>query len=132
MLKKIRYRWENHPLNLILFISLVIRLVSAIFSKGYGMHDDHYLVIEAAQSWIDGYDYNNWLPENRPDGTPTGHSFFYVGLHYLFFRFLEFVGVFDPQIKMLFVRVVHALFSLLTVKYAFKITQRQWNRKAHV
>lgn len=126
MLEKIRFRWENHPLNLILFVSLLIRLISAIFSKGYGMHDDHFLVIEAAQSWIDGYDYNHWLPENRPDGTPTGHSFFYVGLHYLFFRFLEFVGVFDPQVKMLLVRVMHALFSLLTVKYAFKITQRQW------
>ena len=24
------------------------------------MHDDHFLVIEAAQSWVDGYDYKGW------------------------------------------------------------------------
>lgn len=126
MLESLRNRWETQPLNVILFAALLFRLVSAIFSKGYGMHDDHFLVIEAAQSWIDGFDYNHWLPENRPDGIPTGHSFFYVGLHYLFFRLLELLGVFDPQLKMLFVRVIHALLSLLTVKYGYKITERLW------
>ena len=40
------------------------------------MHDDHFLVIEAAQSWVDGEDYNKWLPKNRKDGAPTGHSWF--------------------------------------------------------
>ncbi|MCB0484019.1 MAG: hypothetical protein KDC37_05600, partial [Flavobacteriales bacterium] len=55
----------KYPLPTVLLLALVPRLVAAIFSKGYGMHDDHFLVIEAAQSWLDGFDYNRWLPWNQ-------------------------------------------------------------------
>ena len=77
-------RPEARPLFVLTVIALVPRLVAAFFSQGYFAHDDHFLVIEAASSWADGFDYNNWLPWNQgPDPRPTGHSFFYVGLHYL-------------------------------------------------
>ncbi|MQY78241.1 MAG: hypothetical protein GH151_03475, partial [Bacteroidetes bacterium] len=70
--------WNKNPLLFVLVTGAIVRLLAVFFSKGYGMHDDHFLVIEAAQSWVDDFDYNNWLPINRPDNIPTGHSFFYV------------------------------------------------------
>ena len=49
---------DFNSLKTILFFGLVVRLMASIFSQGYGMHDDHFLIIEASTSWIDGYDYN--------------------------------------------------------------------------
>ena len=46
----------------IVFFAILIRIVAAIFSPGYGMHDDHFLIVEASASWVDGFDYNHWLP----------------------------------------------------------------------
>ena len=91
---------EKRPLLFIIPIAFLIRLLAVIFSPGYLMHDDHFLVIEAAQSWVDKYDYNNWLPENSKDGNPTGHSMFYVGLHYFFFYMLNILNIEDPSFKM--------------------------------
>jgi hypothetical protein len=75
--------WNEKPLRLILIIALLLRLISVLFSRGYEMHDDHFLIIEAPQSWLDGRDYNNWLPWNQEKPEPTGHSFFYTGFHFL-------------------------------------------------
>ncbi|MDA9967663.1 hypothetical protein N9E62_00655 [Salibacteraceae bacterium] len=121
-MERIKYYWNQRPLAFILVAAFLVRIISILFSKGYGMHDDHFLVIEAAQSWVDGEDYNKWLPKNRKDGAPTGHSWFYVGLHYYFFQFLEFIGILGAQTKLYFVRLLHALWYLMAIRYAFKIT----------
>lgn len=122
--------WYNsHPLRFALILGLLLRLVAVFFSKGFGMHDDHFLVIEAAQSWADGTDYNNWLPGSG-NTQPSGHSFFYAGLHFLFFSLLQAIGIVDPEIKMLLVRFVHALLSLSVIYFGFKITQRLSGIKA--
>ena len=121
-MEQIKYHWNHRPLEFILVVAFLVRIVSIVFSKGYGMHDDHFLVIEAAQSWLDGYDYNSWLPKNRKDAAPTGHSWFYVGLHYFFFRFLETIGIVGAQSKLYFVRLLHALWYLLAIRYAYKTT----------
>ncbi|MBL7899477.1 MAG: hypothetical protein JNJ99_13140, partial [Crocinitomicaceae bacterium] len=64
--------WTSY--KTILIAALVIRIIAAIFSQGYGMHDDHFLVIEASSSWVDGYDYNHWLPWSpESKGVPEGH-----------------------------------------------------------
>lgn len=120
-------------LKTILFVGLIFRLIAAIFSEGYGMHDDHYLVIEAAGSWVDGHDYNHWLPWT-PDnpGMPEGHSFTYVGLNFLLLSFLKLIGIADPKVMMLINRVIHALFSLLVIKYGYKITERLSDKKTAV
>ncbi len=114
--------WNESPLASILFIAFLVRLLAVIFSKGYAMHDDHFLIIEAAQSWVDGADYNNWLPANSDK--PSGHSFFYVGLHYIFFRFLEILGITEPQTKMYLVRFIHAVYSLSIVYFSYRITEK--------
>ncbi len=124
MLKRFQEFYERAPLAAILWLGLIFRLISVFFSKGYGMHDDHFLVIEAAESWAQGFDYNNWLPGNTKNGEPTGHSFFYVGLHYLFFKFCQFIGFTDPEAKMFVVRLFHAIWSMLTIYFGYRITEK--------
>lgn len=127
--QKISGSFSVHPLRTIILIALFVRIVAVLFSKGYGMHDDHFLVIEASQSWVDGTDYNNWLPQNRPGQVPDGHSFFYVGIHFLLFSFFKILGIADPEVKMYIVRALHALFSLLVVYFGYLIAQVYSNRK---
>ena len=64
--------WEKNPLVSILILAVFFRLIATILARGWGMLDDHFLVIEAAQSWVDGEDYNNWLP-----GSSGGRVIFY-------------------------------------------------------
>ena len=116
--------------KLIIFAAILVRLIATIFSQGYGMHDDHFLVIEASASWVDGYDYNNWLPWTEGNvGIPEGHSFTYVGLNYIYFSIMKFLGVMDPKILMLVNRLIHALASLVVVWYGMKITEKLSNRE---
>ena len=111
--------------RIILFTGLIVRLVAAIFSQGYGMHDDHFLVIEAASSWADGYDYNDWLPWSKGNSHhPEGHSFTYVGLNYFFFVVLKFLGVVNPLSQMLLNRILHACLSIFVVYFGIRITER--------
>ncbi len=116
----------------ILIVALVLRLLAAFFSEGYGMQDDHFLVIEASSSWADGYDYNNWLPWNQLDKEkpmPEGHSFTYVGLNYVFFYCCKALGITDPKVLMLLNRLIHALLSMLVVYFGIKITNKISSRK---
>ena len=117
--------WDEKPLHIIMYAGFFFRLLAVIFSKGYGMSDDHFLVIEPAQAWVDGYNYDTWYPDaNFPDAPPTGHSFFYPGVHYLLFLFFKVIGFSDPQGKMYFVRGLHAIFSMIIVYCGFKIAEK--------
>ncbi|MCD4789274.1 MAG: glycosyltransferase family 39 protein [Bacteroidales bacterium] len=129
MKRQITELWENKPIKLIIWLAIITRLVAAIFSKGFGMHDDHFLVIEAAQSWVDGFDYNNWLPGSQSEAVPSGHSFFYVGIHYLVLLCMKVGGIFNPQTKMFIIRLLHGAFSLITVYYGYKITEKLSDKK---
>ena len=83
IIKRANQFWEEKPLPVIIILSIFFRLIAVIFAKGWGMLDDHFLVIESAQSWVDGFDYNDWLPGSPRNTGPTGHSFFYQGFHFL-------------------------------------------------
>ena len=80
------------------------------------MHDDHFLVVEAAASWADGEDYNNWLPWNQK-GTPKAHpaNFAYVGSQYLLFELFKLTGPSHPSDQALVLRILHGLYSLATI-----------------
>ncbi|MCU0320670.1 MAG: glycosyltransferase family 39 protein, partial [Flavobacteriales bacterium] len=96
-----------------------------IFSGGYFALDDHFLVIEPASSWVQAPQYSTWLPWNQGgDPHPSGHSFVYVGLHYLLFSVLRFVGLVDPELQMVVVRLLHALWSLVVVRVGYRIALR--------
>ena len=123
-INQLRRTWEKNPLSLILILAAIFRVLAAFFSRGYGMQDDHFLVIEPAQAWADGINYQEWLPWGRSNVVPDGHSLFYSGLHYLLFLFFNTIRLTDPQLKMLIVRLLHATFSLGVVWYGYKITLR--------
>ncbi len=108
----------------ILILAFILRLFAVLFAQGYGYHDDHFLIIEASQSWVDGTDYNNWLPWNQANPKPEGHSFFYVGLHYCVFSIIDAVSNLQPTTKMYIIRLLNALFSLLTVFFSYKIAEK--------
>ncbi|MEO8085925.1 MAG: glycosyltransferase family 39 protein [Bacteroidota bacterium] len=125
-MKMIKKYWEEKPLTLILVLAIFFRLLAVIFAKGFGWHDDHFLVIEAAQSWVDGTDYNSWLPING-NTNPSGHSFFYPGIHFVILYILKWIGMTEPQSKMMVIRLLHALLSLIIVRAGFKITEKLSN-----
>ncbi len=124
MFGTIKRIWLSHPLTIIMILAIFFRLLAVIFARGFGMIDDHFLVIESAQSWADGFDYNNWLPGSHGNTGPTGHNLFFPGLHFLLFSFFNKIGLDDPQIKMLIVRFLNASWSLLTVWFGYKITEK--------
>jgi len=124
--------WLTRPLRLILIGAFCVRLIAAIFSQGYGMHDDHFLVLEASQSWVDGTDYNNWLPKSQVNPKPEGHSFFYVGAHYIVLSGFDAVGIDNPKTKALLIRILHALLSLVVVAFGYKLAERFGGRKAAI
>ncbi|MES2779810.1 MAG: glycosyltransferase family 39 protein [Bacteroidota bacterium] len=121
MLQNIQQYYNQHPLRSILFLGLFVRLIAAIFSHGYGFSDDHFLVIEVAQQWVDGVDYKSWMPWNG-NTIASGHSLFYPGIHYLLFSFFKTIGLNDPEIKMYIVRLLHALYSMVIVLFGYKIS----------
>lgn len=121
MIEQISNYYKNHSLKTILFFGLFFRLIATIFSEGFAFQDDHFLVIEIAQKWVDGAA-NEWLPVFGAK-VPSGHSLFYAGLHYYFFEGLKFCGITNPEVKMLLVRLIHAIYSLSIVYFGFKITE---------
>ena len=127
---EINREWEENPLRVIILLAIVSRLVAVIFSRGFGWFDDHFLIIEASQSWVDGFDYNRWLPESEGNNGPTGHNLFYTGLHYVLFRFFSFLGFDDPQGKMYVIRFLHAALSMVVVILGYKITLKIGGKKA--
>lgn len=118
------------PLQIIIGLGILFRLIAVIFAKGFGWFDDHFLIIEASQSWADGFDYNYWLPSpDDPSRVPQGHPLLYVGLHYYIFSFLKLIGMNDPQAKMYVIRFLHAAWSLLLVTYGYKIAEKLSTKK---
>lgn len=110
-------------------IGILLRMVATIFSKGFGMHDDHFLVIEQAQSWADGTDYLKWLPWTPGNTGPQGHSFFYVGFNYVILKTLTVFGLDNPQWKMYIIRFLHAMLSLLVISFGYRIASLIAERK---
>lgn len=115
---------QRHPLLAPLFAGLILRLIAAQFSTGYMMHDDHFMVVEAASSWIDGEDYNNWLPWNQ-SGVPAAKpaNFTYVGSQFLVFSALEWMGIDNPGSQMLWIRLLHGLFGCLTIVLGYLLSR---------
>ena len=102
--------YAQKPLACILTVALLLRLVAAIFARGYGMFDDHHCVIEEAGALADGVDRLGWLPGSPNNAGPAGLNLVYMGLHYLLFTLLNAVGLTAPDAKMYAVRALHAVY----------------------
>ena len=124
IVKDIQKAWNDKPLLVVMIVAVFTRLLAAVFSRGFGMHDDHFLVIEAAQSWVDGVIVpgHPWLPGQEI--IPDGHSLFYMGMHFLLFKFFNLLHFTDPVAKMFVVRLLHAAASVYAVWLTYKITER--------
>jgi hypothetical protein len=126
----IRQIWEEKPLVLILFAGILFRTLAVIFSKGFVVFDDEFLVLDPAQSWVFGHDYNYWITGKEGiTNAPDGPSIFYPGLHYLLFKYLNWRGMTDPQHEMYIVRALHAMWSLITIVAGYKITEQYAGKK---
>ncbi len=101
----------------IMVLATVLRLIAVLFARGYGMHDDHFCVIETAQQWAEGHE----IPS--PSRVPK-RNLIYIGLHAVFFRSLDELGLRGPQGKMYAVRLVHAVYSLLAVWFGLKLVRQ--------
>ena len=122
MIDSLKRFWNERPLTAIILIAMVPRLVAAVFSKGYGMHDDHFGPIE--QPFIIMQYLSYWTGRV----VPHGHSLVYPSVHYALFNLFESVGISDPQSKMFLVRLLHAFYSLLVVVFGYKIAEQLSNR----
>jgi len=121
--------WNQKPLALIMWLAFIVRIVAVVFAKGFGMLDDHFLVVEPPFSWVSGGNYDSWLPGGNNQG-PLGFSMFYPGLQYLFFKLSNILGIHNPQLIMMINRFFHAIFSLITVYYGYKISEKLLNQNA--
>ncbi|MEM1406795.1 MAG: glycosyltransferase family 39 protein [Bacteroidota bacterium] len=119
-------QWDDNPLKVILLIAFLLRLLASFFAKGYAFHDDHFDVIRVAQDWVDGFPH--WVGES----TPPNHSIFYAGVNAVFLYLLEAVGISDTQLKMIFIRLMHGLYSLLTVYYGYKIAEKIGDKRSAI
>jgi hypothetical protein len=117
MIDSLKRFWNERPLAAIILIALVPRLVAAVFSKGYGMHDDHFGPIE--QPFIIMQYLTYWTGRV----IPHGHSIVYPSTQYALLNLFQSAGVLDPQANMLLIRLLHALYSLLVVLFGFKIAE---------
>lgn len=113
---------DNLGLRQVLLIALAPRLLAAVFSQGYGMSDDHFLVIEVAKAWTKGIDIANWFV-SASEEMDTGRGILYPGLHYVLFSILDFLGIERLSTQMYFVRLFHAAYSLLPVLFVYKLVE---------
>ncbi len=113
--------WNEKPIYLIMILAIISRIVAIFFAKGYGMSDDHFLVLEWAQNWLDGEKINRLRP--------AGHSIVYPGLHYFVLLAFQKIGFYKPDFMMYIVRFLHASLSLLTIYFGYKIIELRTNQK---
>ena len=114
--------WKTQPIVVIAVVAIATRLLAVVFAGGYGYHDDHFLVIEPAQGWVEGQDVNNWLIDRYEEST-SGRSLLYPGVHYLLFAGLEAIGIASPAVKMALARLILAAYSLLIVVYGYRLVR---------
>jgi hypothetical protein len=118
---------DSLNLRKIILIGLFFRLLAAVFSKGYAFTDDHFEIVELAQNLLDKVP-NPFSPDFLVEGKAYLFSLVYPYIHTIIFGICESFGVFNPDTKMLFIRLFHAVFSILTVYYGYKLTERLSNR----
>ncbi|MFM9984703.1 MAG: hypothetical protein ACKVOK_05680 [Flavobacteriales bacterium] len=125
MIEKWVQKFHAKPLRNIILLAFLVRLIAVFFAKGYAMHDDQFLTIEPASSWAYGLNNGDWLPGiGNTNEHPEPISFFYLGFLFVCFKILRALDIENPDTQMFYIRFLQAVYSLLTVYYAYKITER--------
>jgi hypothetical protein len=123
MIKPAKQLFEQPTIKQVILIGLVVRLLAVFFSPGYAFHDDHFEMPELVFRWKDGVNFL-WTGSNV-----HVFSLIYPGMMYLLFEACHAVGIHTPEGMMFVVRLFHALFSLLGIYYAYRLTLRLTGRK---
>ncbi|MBS4028898.1 MAG: hypothetical protein KGZ58_09685 [Ignavibacteriales bacterium] len=109
--------FQHHPLRTLLLIGFTVRILAAIFSKGFLTLDDHFNLVVDADLLASG----EVLPKDYKDSIlyPLVVSFMMKGTRLL--------GISSPDTEMLFVRLFHAGISLFSIYFVYKILERKSN-----
>ena len=117
---------DNLNLKKILFLGFFFRIVATIFSEGYAFTDDHFEVVEIAQLILENGVSSTFSAV--PKGEAYIFNLIYIEIHTLIFGLCETLGLYNPEGKMMVARLVHALFSMLTIYVGYRLTERLSNR----
>jgi 4-amino-4-deoxy-L-arabinose transferase-like glycosyltransferase len=98
----------------------LLRVLAAVFSGGFLASDDHNVVIGAADQIASGVG----LP-----GTFERTALF-PGVVAAIMTVTRGIGIHDPGIQMLVVRLVQALYSLLVVYFVYRLLERSLGRES--
>lgn len=121
--------FDSNPLLLCIWTAFLFRMLAVIFSRGIAFGYDHNIYIENAQELSLGISNIFDFIDDNPSFFQKGYSILYLGFNYYILEFLNFIGIYDPNSKILIVRLLHGLLSLLTVFYCFRITYIVSNQK---
>jgi Dolichyl-phosphate-mannose-protein mannosyltransferase len=96
----------------------LLRLLAAVFSGGFLASDDHHVVITAADQLASGI------------GLPLTYarSALFPGVIAAIMTVTRGIGIHDPGVEMLVVRLVQAAYSLLAVYFVYRLLERSLGR----
>lgn len=117
-MKPVNQLLEKITIRHVLLLALVVRLLAVFFSPGYAFHDDHFEMPELVFRWKQGINFL-WTGSDV-----HVFSLIYPGFMYGVFEACEAMGITSPEGKMFVIRLIHALFSLLTVYYSYLLALR--------
>ena len=117
---------ENWLVLIIWFLALLLRVISAIFSKGYIHPDEIYQSIEVINYGIFG---RGFIPWEFFEGA---RSWVYPGIVYIIFKIMIFFGATDIEVIIIGVRLFSGLLSMSMVIVAYFFGKELYNKKAGI
>ena len=114
-----RRAFDERPLVVILILAGALRLVAAVFSRGFFTIDDHHVLVDTADR----------LARGIPLPVDYKRSVLYPGSVALIMDAVRAVAAASPAVEMVVVRIVHGAFSVLSVYFAYRILERLAGRE---
>lgn len=116
-MSKLKELYTKHPFLIIGLVGIVFRIIAVFFSQGYAMHDDHFVYIETSFSWLKGLDIGGLLHQSSSDDNQSIYNYLYPKILYFIFKIVDL----SPKESMYFIRFIHALWSMVTFYFGYKI-----------
>lgn len=109
----------------VLLLALVIRLLAVIFSQGFVHSDDHFDTISVAWDWLHGglWGEDGNLRWKHQSAETIGRFPLYTLSLLAQMKICRWLGITSLAGMMYFIRLIHALISLLPVWAAFRIVK---------
>lgn len=117
---------RNWIIILIWLTALVIRILAAIFSKGYIHPDEHYQSIEIAYNEVFGF---GKLPWEFIDGA---RSWLYPYIVIVIFKIMIFFGASNIETILIGVRLFSGLLSMITVVVAYFFGKKLYSKSVGI